>query len=471
MNKQDFFAINKMLNALLKNTRYKDLVFYSGSCVRDLWLKRDIKDIELTVCSHLGGIVVANYITNKLGCYEAGKNPLIDPKLGIAQFTLEKKFPELKNVVFTTYTSRKEQKYDKDGLTKFLNLGTLREDAHTKDFTINSIYMKIDETLKYLDYTGMSFKDLRTGKIHCTIDPDTSFNEDPLRMLRAIRLSAELGFGIELYTWLGICKNASLILGVSDDRMRPELSKILTSERADEAIRKLYNSGLLTLVFPEVRDLVGVTQGKQHKDDVFEHSLSVMMKMRPTIAYRLAGLYHDIAKPMTRSKDFYGRVNFKNHEKVGSELAKISLGLIGYPENIVNDVCHAISLHMKFKDNKGTPSKHSVRRFVKEAEKGDMNLCLALIDADNNSHSKDFCKPTQVETIKKMIEKDAEKKAESSIILPVNGKDIMKNFKIGKGPRVGKALEILREFAEISPKMTKDEALSIISDAIKRKQI
>lgn len=471
ISNQEFFAVNKVLYELIRDSRFRGYTYYSGSCLRDLWLKRGIKSIDLSVNLPFGATILSNFLTARCGCYVKDKNPIFSHKYGMAQFTLGEKIPALKNIVFNVSTTSKSKKYDKDGLAPYEVMGSVLEDAHNKDFTINSMYMYVQEELKYRDVVGMSFGDFEKRLIRTTVDPDMSFGEDPLRMLRAIRYASELGFGIEKHTWFGICKNAKSILTISDERIQPELNKILVSPYADEAFRKLYYSGLLTYVLPEIKDLAGIEQGAQHNENAFEHSLSVMMKMKPSIDHRLAGLLHDVGKPMTKSTDFYGKIQFKKHEIIGGDVANILLELLGYPKNIVDNVTQAIKLHTRFKNVKKTPSKHNVHKFMKESEKYDMDLCLELIDADNNCHQEGHCKPEQVEQIRKMIAKLTEKAESNKIKLPINGKDIMKNFGIKKGPRIGKAIDLLKEYSYISPKMTKDEALSVISDAIKREQI
>lgn len=227
----------------------------------------------------------------------------------------------------------------------------------------------------------------------------------------------------------------------------------------------------MTYIMPEIVMMKGMGQSKQHNQDVLEHSLSVMSKTKPILVNRMAGLLHDVGKILTYDRDVFGKVHFKNHETVGAEAASGMLRFLEYPEELIDKVEKAIKLHMRFK-NANLPSKHSLRKFLGEA-KDDVELCLDVINADNNSHLPYYNKPKQVNDIKNMITrlKKKDEEEENKIKLPVNGKELMEKFNLNKGPIIGQMLKILNEHINISPKMTKEEAFSIISEAIAKKQI
>lgn len=470
MDLKDFQKVHKIIHEAIKGTNFEKTTYYCGGCVRDLYLGRAPKSIEITVGMYGGGPALAEYLTRRLNVNRAGVNPLISSKQSYAQFTLGGKGSGIENVLIEAKSTCKNSYTDENGIRPLNLLGSAIEDAHSRDFTMNSLQVSVFDCKYYLDRTGMGFSDIKNKLIRTVIDPDTVFKDDPQRMLRAIRFASEMDFKIEMHTWLGICKNAHRIEDLPPERVREEFNKILISKKADEAIRRLYYCGILDLILPEVSQLKNIKQGKEHYEDAFDHSLTVMMKMKPTIAYRLSGLLHDIGKSVTCSVDFYGRPTFKKHEVIGGELASVAMLYLGYPAAIADSIEKVINLHMRFKQV-SIPSKHAIRSFIKNINENDLDLALSLIDADNNSHAEKYCKPTQITKVKDMIEKIREKDTKEQIKLPVTGKDIMKQFTALKGPRLGKAISLLKEFATISPMMTKDEAYSILHDAIKNEQI
>ena len=470
MNLKDFQKVHKIIHEAIRGTNFEKSTFYCGGCVRDLYMGRAPKSIEITVGMYGGGPALAEYLTRRLKVNKVGINPLISTKQSYAQFTLGEKGSGIENVLIEAKSACKNSYADENGIRPLNLLGSLIEDAHSRDFTMNSLQVNVFDCKYYLDRTGMGFDDVKNKLIRTVVDPDIVFKDDPQRMLRAIRFASELDFNIEMQTWLGICKNAHLIDKLPPDRIREELNKILISKKADEAIRRMHHCGVLEHILPEVSHLKNIKQGKEHYEDAFEHSLTVMMKMKPTIAYRLSGLLHDIGKFVTHHVDFYGRPTFKKHEIIGGELANVAILYLGYPTVIADSIEKVINLHMRFKQV-SVPSKHAIRSFIKDINENDLELALSLIDADNNSHVEKYCKPTQIAKVRDMIEKIRDKDTKEQIKLPVTGKDIMKQFTMLKGPRLGRAISLLKEFALISPMMTKDEAYSILHDAIKNEQI
>lgn len=467
----DFQKVHKVIYGAIKGTKFEKVCYYTGGCVRDLYLGRKPKSVEISVNMYGGGLALADFLTKSLKCYKAGVNPLISTKQGYAHFTLGDKNSGIDTILIETKTTCKEPYTDENGIRPLNLFGTVLEDAHSRDFTINALQLNIVDCKYYVDRTGMAIKDLKEKVIRTVTDPDDVFTADPQRMLRAIRFASEMGYTIEKYTWISMCKNAHLIDNLPPERQREELNKMLISNKADEAVRRLYHCGILDRIIPELSALKGLKQGYQHCEDAFDHSLTVMMKMKPAIGYRLAGLLHDIGKSATQDTDlFYRRITFKGHEKIGSEMANLVVQFLGYPSVIADSIEKAISMHMRFKQT-SIPSKHAIRGFVKDAGENDLDLCLSLIDADNNSHAEKYCKPKQIEKVKELIVKIQEKDNKAQIKLPVTGKDIMKTFTSLKGPKLGKAISLLKEYASISPKMTKDEAYAIIFDAIKNDQI
>lgn len=470
MTTAEFQKVRKAIVDGIKDTKFSDITYFSGSCVRNHYLRRPIDSIEIVTNLYNGGVVLAQYLTRKYGCYEKDKNPVINGREGIAYFNLGKAFPDLRNITIRAVMPRRNNFSNESGVLPIV-YGAVTEDVASRDFTVNALYFSPTQN-KYLDYMrGVCLDDIKRKIIRTVAEPDSSFKQDPVRMLRAIRIASELGFTIEPQTWLGICKNAHRIHEIPFDRLRMELNRLLISDNIRLVMNRLYHSGLIDEIMPEISALKNLAQGSRHCDDAFDHTVSVMEKLPNRIAHRLAGLYHDVGKPETATKDFYGRVNFRKHESIGSKLTNISLLFFDYPQEVVDNVVLAVDLHTKFKECRGIPSKHSIRKFIKEVGNGDIDLCLDLIDANNNSYAEKHCKPNQVKKIREIIAGLEDKEEKKRIHIPVNGKDIMKKFGLKKGPKIGKAIDLLREYSYICPKMTKDEAYAIISDALKKEQI
>lgn len=469
MTFQEFKTIHEFLSSQIKGSEFEDCSFYVGGCVRDVILDRPIKDIDICVAKPNGGIEFAEFLTKKLGIYEEGKNPIIFPQFGTAKFRLKSALPNFGTVEIECVQTRKEAYRDSESRKPETCFGTIKEDALRRDLTINAFYCKISDAITY-DVTTLGNEDIVNKKLRTPSDPDIAFKDDALRILRVIRFSATLGWGIESKTWLGMCKNAHRLVTISKERIQEEFNKIITAPYASEGIRKLYWCGAMKYFIPEFELLKGLTQGKFHNEDAFDHSLTVMEKMQPNVINRLAGLFHDIAKPSTKTHGYTGIVHFTRHETEGALLLEDILGDLKYSSATIKAVVSAVKNHMRFKQTT-VPSTHAIRKFANEVPENYIDLCLELIDADNNSHAPKYCLPNQVDKIRKRLEKLSETETTLKVKLPIDGKDIMHTFNIKKGPRIGAALRLLTEYYYISPKMSKEEALKVIERAIAKNEI
>lgn len=472
MDFEGFKTIHQLIKATIKDTEFDGQSYYVGGCVRDAILNRPIKDIDISVQIPNGGIRLAEFLCKKLDIYKEGSNPIVFPQFGTAKFNLKGIFSQLGDVEIETVQTRKEAYRDKDSRKPETCFGSVQEDANRRDLTINAIYLNITNGTMF-DMTGKSDNDIRKHILRTPIDAKESFEDDALRILRVIRFASTLGWGIEPKTWAGMCIKAYRLKTISKERINDEFNKIITSEHAADGIRRLYLCGALKYIIPELIELKNLEQGSRHGEDAFDHSLTVMSKMQPTVESRLAGLLHDIGKPSTRSRSFTGRISFINHETVGAKLTEKILTDLKYPKNTIKRVQNAVANHMRFKQTT-LPTNKALRKFANEiGNEDDLNLTLELIEADNTSHALKFCKIGQVDKIKKRLEAIIEQSDldDLKLKLPINGKDIMKAFNLKKGPKIGNALRLLTEYMYISPKMTKDEALKIVQRAIEKGDI
>ena len=443
---------------LIKDTPWDGHIFAVGGCVRDISLGEEPKDLDIVVDKEHGGVAFATWITNRTQCHVTGSNPVIFPKYGTAKFNFRNS-DELKDLDIECVATRKEQ-YHSDSRNPKVEFGTIEEDAKRRDLTINALYLNISNG-DILDFNGYGAEDLEKHIIRTPDDADIIFSDDPLRQLRVIRFATRYGWGIEKNTWLGVVKNAYRMEIISQERITDELNKILVCKTPSKGIRALYHSGLLKMVLPEVYDLIGMNQGKEHFGDVFEHTMAVLDNTQPILENRLAALFHDIGKLRCRSYGMNGDCHFYGHEDVGATMVEDIMRRMKYPNATINAVKCAVKNHMKFK-HAAVPSSRSIRKLV--ANVGEhLELVLDVINADNNSHAKAYCMPYQIKDIRKRIEELKKKEeAPSKIVLPINGHDVMEALNLHKSPKVGRYLNAIKEAYMDNPKITKEECLEML---------
>ena len=451
----------KHLLSLIKNsikgTHFEGKVYVCGGAIRDALLGLPIKDIDLCIEYKNGGMLFASYMAMKHQCYVANTNPVVFENYGTAKFQLYKD-EELRDIEIECVQTRKEQ-YHKDSRNPDTVYGTIQEDAKRRDLTINSLYYNIS-TEKIHDYNN-GLDDLVNQVIKTPTDPDITFNDDPLRILRVIRFSTRFGWGIEKNTWLGMVKNAHRIKIISQERISDEISKILLCEKPSIGIRKMYYCGILHRVMPDIYDTTYAFESKNPMVSTFDHTMNVVDTVQPYLENRLAALFHDVGRIITdRRRDV-------NPDKFSAEVAADDLKAMKFPNYIIKTVETAIKLHRWFAvyaDGVLPPDK-KIRKFINLTGE-DLGATVDLMNA-NNLHCTYGKKKRQVLDILNRIEEmeDADKAA--NVKLPINGNDIMKEFNIKGGPNIGILLEAVKDAYFENPNMTKDEAFEIVENKLK----
>ena len=447
----------KLIQESIKGTAFENHVFLVGGCVRDLLLKIPCKDVDICVDIKNGGMLFANYMAMKHQCYVAGTNPVVFETYGTAKFQLYKN-EELKDIEIECVQTRKEQ-YHKESRNPDTVYGTIQEDAKRRDLTINSLYYNIS-TEKVHDYNN-GLDDLVNQVIKTPTDPDITFNDDPLRILRVIRFSTRFGWGIEKNTWLGMVKNAHRIKIISQERISDEISKILLCEKPSIGIRKMYYCGILHRVMPDIYDTTYAFESKNPMVSTFDHTMNVVDTVQPYLENRLAALFHDVGRIITdRRRDV-------NPDKFSAEVAADDLKAMKFPNYVIKTVETAIKFHRGFSvyaDGVLPPDK-KIRKFINLTGE-DLGATVDLMNA-NNLHCTYGKKKRQVLDILNRIEEmeDAEKAAH--VKLPITGNDIMKEFKSKGGPNIGILLEAVKDAYFENPNMTKDEAFEIVENKLK----
>jgi len=331
---------------------------------------------------------------------------------------------------------------------------TLNEDLSRRDFTVNSIAIKVinfesgtkeKSTAVYIDYELVDLfdgqSDLKKKVIRAVGDANERFGEDALRMMRAIRLHSQLDFEIEDKTLQAIKKNSNLIMHVSQERIKDELTKVILSDNPAKGFEMMHETGLLMHIIPELEMGFDVAQNRHHIHTIYKHLILSLQHCPSTkIEVRLASIFHDIAKPQTkRGEGTYA--TFYNHDHVGAKLVRKILTRLRFANDIIDKVSMLVDNHM-FYYNPEEVSEASVRRLIKKVGLENMNDLMDLRIADRLGSGTPKAKPYKLRHLEYIIEK-VSKDAVSVKMLKINGNDLMKEVGIAPGPKIGAILDVL----------------------------
>lgn len=364
----------------------------------------------------------------------------------------------LKEIEITTF--RTEAKYtDKRHPDEIKFAKTLKEDLARRDFTVNAIAISLltlgvnKKTPSVIDPFGGQ-EDLKNKIIRAVGEPEDRFNEDALRMMRAVRFSVTLGDGwqIEEKTGEAIKKNAKGLAMISQERIRDEFLKIIMSSRAVSGLELLRELGLLKYIVPELLEGFGVGQNKHHIYGCYEHylkSLDYAVKNNFNREVRIASLFHDIGKP--RAKRGEGpNSTFYSHEIIGAKMTKEILARLKFPRKDAEKITKLVRYHL-FYYNVGEVTESSVRRLVRRAGPELMDELLQVRMADRIGSGVPKAEPYKLRHLKYVIDKVSQDPI-SAKMLKVNGDDVMKILDIKPGSKVGQVLDILLEEVLDNPK-------------------
>jgi poly(A) polymerase len=332
----------------------------------------------------------------------------------------------------------------------------IETDLSRRDFTINALAVRLPEREAIDPFEGL--KDLRQRVLRTPIEPDASFTDDPLRMLRAFRFASQLDFRIAERVLDAIGRLKDQILTVSAERIQEELTKLLLGEQPGYALRLAIDVGLAQRFIPELADLKLAQDPMHRHKDVFAHTLAVVERTPPERALRLAALLHDIGKPRTRRIGPEG-VSFHHHEVVGAQMAKARLRALRYPNDVVESVGELIRLHHRFHTYSLGWSDSAVRRYVKDA--GPLLPALnALVRADcttrNPKRARELA--ARMDELEERIAQLAAKEELAKLRPELDGHQIMAFLGVPPGPVVGEALAFLLEIRLDEGLIGKEEA-------------
>ncbi|MFN5147605.1 MAG: CCA tRNA nucleotidyltransferase [Flavobacteriia bacterium] len=410
-----------------------------GGYVRDLILERPSKDIDIVVVG--SGMDLAKECAERLRV----KKVSLFQNFGTAQF----KYKDLD----VEFVGARKESYRHDSRKPIVEDGSLKDDQNRRDFTINALALSLhaDNFGELIDpFNGID--DLNKGIIRTPLDPDTTYSDDPLRMMRAIRFATQLAFKIEAQSLQSIYGNAHRLEIISQERIMDELNKIILSDEPSRGFKLLFSTKLLHQFFPEMVELHGIEtiDGKAHKDNFF-HTLEVLDNLSENsndLWLRWAAIMHDIAKPPTKRFDPEAGWTFHGHEELGARLTPKIFKRLKLPlDHKMKYVQKMVRLHLRpIALVKGSVTDSAIRRLLNEAG-NDIEDLMLLCNADITSKSefkvKRYRKNFEIvtEKLKAVEEKDRIRNFQP----PVSGEMIMYTFNIGPCAEIGAIKSKIKE--------------------------
>jgi poly(A) polymerase len=407
----------------------------AGGCVRDRLLGRDPKDYDIATSATPSEVLKIFPKGNEIGAH-----------FGVILVRHRGHMIEIA-------TFRTDGSYSDGRRPDHVVFATAEEDAHRRDFTINGLY-EDPMSGKVIDHVGGRI-DLENRVIRAIGNPTQRFQEDSLRLMRAIRFAGALDFTIEKETWSAICKHAHLLERISPERIREELSRMLVHTSRAKSFTLLAESGLFRYFWPEVMNLIGCEQPPEwHPEgDVFVHT-RIMLEMLPPDApleLALAVMLHDIAKPPTRTIDHEagGRIRFNGHDALGAEMAAEMLRKLRYSNDVIDAVVPMVARHMQFM-NVQQMRTAKLKRFM-ASPTFDQELELHRVDCASSNGFTD--------NLEYLIAKRVEFSQEPLIPAPlVTGRDLIAAG-LRPGPAFSKILDAIQVEQLEGRLLTRDDAM------------
>lgn len=411
-----------------------------GGYVRDLFLERPSNDIDVVVVG--SGIEVAAALKQKLG-----KRAYLSVfrNFGTAQI----KFKGLE----IEFVGARKESYSHDSRKPVVENGTLEDDQNRRDFTINALAVCLNQARfgELVDpFDGLL--DLEDGLIRTPLDPDITFSDDPLRMLRCVRFSTQLKFFIEDETFEALRRNAERIKIVSGERIADELNKIMMTDHPSRGFIELYRCGLLELILPELvaMDQVDTRNGRAHKNN-FYHTLEVVDNIcqhTDKLWLRWAALFHDIGKPRSKRWDSLVGWTFHNHNFIGAKMVPGIFRRLKFPLDAkMKYVQKLVDMHMRpiaIADDEVTDS--AVRRLMNDAAEDIddlMTLCEADITSKNSQRKKRFLDNFRI--VRAKLD-DLKERDYKRLLQPcIDGNEIMELFHLKPSKEVGALKQALKD--------------------------
>ena len=437
----DTETVLEALRAATRGTEYDGRLFLVGGFVRDqvMGLPSPGDDIDLVL---EGDALALAHFLRSLGA--ADHEPVVYPRFGTAMVVVKGRDVEL-------VTARVESYAPNSRKPDVVEPGTLLQDATRRDFTINTLLQNL-HTGEITDPLGRAYSDLEARVIRTPTDPLLTFQDDGLRMLRAIRFAARFGFSVEPFTWKAMRQRATRVNDINLDgtrvisyeRIRDEFCKTLMTSRPTLGLELLKDSGLLAQFAPELMGMVGVTQNEFHAYPVWEHTLVALGNLPPdaSLILRLATLFHDVGKPPTKGVGEDGRVHFYGHQDVGAEMTRRWMNRLKFSNEEIGAVTRLVAQHMRLGEYRAAWTDAAVRRLMRdlgpqlddlfEIHRVDVSaLAPGHTDISRAGELRDRMRPIQ------------EAQDISALTSPLDGQELMALLGLPPGRRVGEVKEYL----------------------------
>ena len=417
-----------------------------GGCVRDLLLNKIPKDWDVTTSAKPEEIM------------KVFEDTFYENSFGTVGVKVSKETGETEIVEVTPY--RKEGTYSDGRHPDEVSFSSdIKDDLLRRDFTMNAIAYDPIKDITIDEYNGI--KDIENKVIKAVGDAVKRFQEDGLRLIRAVRFSAELGFMINIETQEAIISQSEMLKKIAPERIRDEFNKILMSKQPALGIAMAQKLGLLKIFCPEIEESVHVKQNQAHSYDVFEHLLRSCQCAADKdwrLEIRLAALFHDIGKPPTKRGLDTADITFYGHEVVGAKMSKVILERMKYPVKTIEIVTKLIRWHMFFSDTEQITAS-AVRRMIVNVGKDYIWDLIDLRVCDRVGTGRPKENPYRLRKYKSLIE-EVMLDPVSVGMLKIDGNTLIKDLKIQAGPMIGIILNALLEEVLERPELNTSEYLT-----------
>jgi tRNA nucleotidyltransferase/poly(A) polymerase len=448
-----------ILNKIFITAKENNLdIYIVGGFVRDLFTNRAPKDLDIMVCTreeradgHLAGVNFSKILRNKYKLSE----PVIFEKFGTARLLIDNEEVE--------FIMPRKEYYNSNSRNPDVQLASLKQDALRRDFTINALFLRLSD-MKIIDLTSQGLNDIKNKIIRVTdiSNPEIIFKQDPLRILRAVRQSLQLGFNIESKTYNAMKRSISCIKIISSERIRDELSKILIEKTPSKAFIMMNDIKLLIEIIPEVAKLKNLRHYADN--DMFIHTLKVLDRAENNIIVRMAILLHSVDNYTTYKKNniffHYDHNDIKNYKK-----AEIILKRLKYSKELIQKISLIIQANNVYSEIHSNDYENSiVRKFVKKCGK-EFNLIMDFLKANHNRGSDTY------ENFIKLNNKIKNLKSKNILYIKqkiLSGEKLMNIFNRPSGKWIQKVKIKIEELQLKNPKLTEKDIIKEIKKTLKK---
>lgn len=436
----DTETILDTLRAATRGTEYDGRLFLVGGFVRDKAMGLPSAKDDIDIVLEGDALALAHFLRAQGA---ADHEPVVYPRFGTAMIVVKGRDVELVGARIESYAA--------DSRKPDVQQGTLQDDARRRDFTINTLLENLHSG-EITDPLGLAYADLDAKIIRTPTDPVLTFQDDGLRMLRAVRFATRFGFTIHPITWKAMRQRASRINDIKPDgtrvisyeRIRDEFCKTLLTIRAPLGMELLKDSGLLAQFAPELMETIGVTQNEFHAYPVWNHTLIALGNLPPdaSLTLRLATLFHDVGKPHTKGVGDDGRVHFYGHQDIGAEMTRRWMNRLKFSNDEIAAVTTLVAQHMRIGEYHAHWTDAAVRRLMRDL--GPLLDDLFQIHrVDVSALAPGHTDISRAEELRARMIPIQEAQDISALTSPLDGKELMARIGLSPGRKLGELKEYL----------------------------